>query len=125
MRRKYVDPLETVGWLNRGRDAIDGRKVVFKKGINEEENTQKTRLPTSLVRKDIFSEDRLKEYLNCVKKNARKTRVVKSILCMQMKDWMGRSENNLIDQYDEETVLLQILQEDTEVGDVVRKLKNR
>jgi len=35
------------------------------------------------------------------------------------------SENNLIDQYDEETVLLQIPQDDTKVEDVMRKFKNQ
>ena len=35
------------------------------------------------------------------------------------------SEDNLIDQYNEDTVLLQIPQEDTDVGDVMRKFKIR
>ena len=43
----------------------------------------------------------------------------------ETKDKCKVSENNLIDQYDEETVLLQIPQEDTEVGDVTKKFKNQ
>jgi len=35
------------------------------------------------------------------------------------------SENNLIDQYDEETVLLQIPQDDTRVKVVMRKFNNK
>jgi len=43
----------------------------------------------------------------------------------ETKEECGISGNNLIDQYDGETVLLQIPQEDTEVGDAMRKFKNR
>jgi len=42
--------------------------VYTKKCISEEEMRKKTRLSTTLVLKDIFSEDRLKEYLNDVEK---------------------------------------------------------
>lgn len=55
--------------------------------INGDENPEKTRLSTSLVFKDIFSEDRLKEYLNDVEKNVRKTMVAASILSMQVRGW--------------------------------------
>ena len=57
--------------------------MIFEKYINEEENPEKTRISTSLVLEGIFSEDRLKEYLNDVEKNARKIRVV-TILCIEM-----------------------------------------
>ena len=43
----------------------------------------------------------------------------------ETKDKCKVSENNLIDQYDEETVLLQIPQEDTKVEDAMRKFKNQ
>ncbi len=42
----------------------------------------------------------------------------------ETKDECKVSENNLIDQYDEETVLLQIPQEDTKVEDVTGKFKD-
>jgi len=176
IRKKYTDPLETVGWLNSGKGAIDGRVTVFEKCINEEENPEKTRLSTSLVLKDIFSEDRLKEYLNCVEKKCEKNKSCNKYIVYTDElsdsencDWFycsenlvyfskqkrtsnkeldkligiksksrvnaynsdekkvkcGISENNLIDQYDEETVLLQIPQDDTKVTDVVCKFKDQ
>jgi len=42
--------------------------VNIEKCISEDEMRKKTRLSTTLVLKDIFSEDRLKEYLNDVEK---------------------------------------------------------
>jgi hypothetical protein len=74
--RRYIDPLETVGWLNRGIDPGDKRVVVFETCINEDEIAQKTRLSTSLALKDIFSVDELKEYLNVLGKNARKRKKI-------------------------------------------------
>jgi len=54
--------------------SIDWRVLAFEECINEEENSQKTRLSTSLVLKDVFSGNRLKEYLNDIEKKCEKNK---------------------------------------------------
>jgi len=44
----------------------DDGKRIFEKCINKDKTPRKIRLSTNLVLKDIFSEDRLKEYPNNV-----------------------------------------------------------
>jgi hypothetical protein len=80
IRNKYIAPLETVGWLDRDKDPTDGRVVVFEKCKNEEETPEKTRLSTSLVLKDIFSEDELKEYLNDIEKECERNKGLKHVV---------------------------------------------
>ena len=47
---------------------FDDGKWIFEKCINKDKPPRKIRLPTSLVLKDIFSENKLKEYLMMLKK---------------------------------------------------------
>jgi len=173
IRRRYVDPLETVGWLNRGTDPVDKRIAVFETCINENEIAQKARLSTSLALKDLFSMDELKEYLNALEKKCAQKKEnaytrneksdgveklnwfycdenrayffeqkkgiknetdkeyeeknknrIKSCNSEETKEKNGISDMGLINQYDEETVLLQIPQEDTRIEDVVKKFKD-
>ena len=173
IRRRYVDPLETVGWLNRGTDPIDKRIAVFELCIYEDEIAQKARLSTSLALKDIFSVNELKEYLNILEKKCAQNKenvhtVIEKRDSDEKYDWFYCDENRayflehkegikeeidkeyeeknksrinscnseetkekcelfdseLLDQYDEETVLLQIPQEDTKIEDVIKKFKD-
>ena len=50
----------------------DYGKQIFEKCINKDKTPRKIRFPTSLVLKDIFSEDGLKEYPNNVGKKCAK-----------------------------------------------------
>jgi hypothetical protein len=173
IRNRYVTPLETVGWLNRDKDPVDGRIVIFEKCKNEEESPEKTRLSTSLVLGDIFSEDELKGYLKDIEKECESNKGLKYTMytnggldgstdwfycdenCVYFSEEKENSkrdlgersevenksrvnshnleekkgncevkENELIDHYDEETVLLQIPQDDTKVEDVLKKFKD-
>lgn len=74
LRRRYCEPLETVGWLDRGKDTIDKRQVIFKKCIDDEENPEKTCESTQSVFKDMFSVDELKEYLEDVEEECAKNK---------------------------------------------------
>ena len=173
LRRKYVEPLETVGWMDREKDPDDGRKWIFEK-CHENAESQKIRNCAQLVFRDIFPEDRIKEYVESVKKICAQHGCSKVVCggevlgsggykwfysgsdCAYSSEQEGEIETkikeendckneqrtnahnsgeenfgcrilkaNLIDQYDEETVLLQIPQDDTKIEDVVKKFKNQ
>ncbi len=172
LRRKYVEPLETVGWLDREKDPEDGRRWVFENCGNGED-TGEIRNCAHLVFRDIFPESRLKEYVESVEKECAKREggsiVVEGrrVEVDQEYGWFygncayfseqanegkggleeetgSKSENrtnthnsgeeefecgtlkgNLIESYDEETVLSQISQEDMMVEDVVKKFKDQ
>ena len=175
LRRKYVDPLETVGWLDEDKDPSDGRQKIFERCIDANDDSRNIRNCTQLVFKDTFSEYKLKENLKDIERVCAQNGGCDYIvyggerLTLEKNDWFycdeecahfseeeeeittklkegdnckseqrinaynseeinigyGKSGTNLIDQYDEETVLLQIPQEDTRVEDVVKKFKNQ
>jgi len=171
VRNKYIDPLESIGWLSRDHDDIDKRVVTFEKCRIEPEKDQTIGVYEASYFKGIYPEEKLKEYLKKLEKIWNKKRVHdKDLDCTrdcsngwfytekvpyfleqnsitkveikdentmknesstnpynleETKDKYKVSETNLIEQYDEETVLLQIPQDDTRVGDVTNKFKNQ
>ncbi|MBU7026194.1 MAG: hypothetical protein HXS48_04565 [Theionarchaea archaeon] len=174
LRRKYVDPLVAVGWLDNEWDSIDKRQKVFEICRNEEENSQNIRNYAQLIFKDIYPEERLKGYLEGIEEKCAQNNGCSHIMYREGRlepgnhNWFYCSENcayfsdqelkingkskeenelkneqranayiseeknvkpsiskdNLLDQYDEETVLQQIPEEDTKVEDVMGKFKN-
>ena len=171
VRNKFIEPLESIGWLSRGHDHIDGRVVTIEKCRIEPEKDQTIGVYEASYFKGIFPEEKLNEYLRELEEIWNKKRVhdkdsdytrdcsngwfytekvpyfleqnsktkdgIKDENLMknessanpynleETKDKCDISKNNLIDQYDEETVLLQIPQEDTTIEDVMRKSKIR
>jgi len=151
---------------------FDTEEVIFRKCRIDDENDETIGVYERLYFKDIFPEEKLKEYLEELEKiwnkNGKYNTEVNSIVkeCnkyswfytekvpyflkknnetnKEIKDEnymkngssinphnLGEKEedykvleDHLIDQYDEETVLLQIPQEDTKIEDVMKKFKN-
>ncbi len=162
VRIKFIEPLESIGWLSHDPDPVDGRKKVFEKCRIENENCETTDVYGRSYFKDIFPENKLKEYLEGLEKMRNKngknnTRVNSNSILKEknnyywfyakkvpyflednnetnkkiknenpMKNGSSINDHNLsekkenckveekelIDHYDEETVLLQIPQED-------------
>ena len=152
---------------------FDTEEVIFRKCRIDDENDETIGVYERLYFKDIFPEEKLKEYLEELEKiwnkNGKYNTEVNSIVkeCnkyswfytekvpyflkknngtnKKIKDEnymknessinphnLGEKEedykvleDHLIDQYDEETVLLQIPQEDTKIEDVMKKFKNQ
>jgi hypothetical protein len=170
VRNKFVEPLESIGWLSRDRDPIDGRRVIFEKCKIESENEGTMGDYEASYFKGIFPEEELKEYVHELENIWNKKTVDTTLSdCTQWdsswfytekvpyfleqnnqvekgtkdesstkykssgiphnlgetKEECGMEKNELIDQYDEGTVLLQIPQDDTEVGKVVEKFKDK
>jgi len=172
VRIKFIEPLESIGWLSHEPDPIDGRRKVFEKCRIENEDCETTDIYGRSYFEDIFPKEKLKEYLEGLgkirNKNGKNNNKVESILkgensyywfyvkkvpyflednngtknkmkdknnlkkensindhnLNEKKEYCEVGENELIDQYDEETVLLQIPQEDTKIEDVMKKFKN-
>jgi hypothetical protein len=169
VRNKFVEPLESIGWLSRDYDSVDRRVVVFEKCRIEPEITETMGDYEASYFKDIFPEEKLKEYVGELEKIWNKKGIDDNILdcakngnnwfCTEevpyflepnngMKEGikdekvmknesstnphsLGQTqlkcemeENQLIDHYDEETVLLQIPQDDTRIEDVIKKFKD-
>jgi len=172
LRNRFIEPLESVGWLIRELDPVDGRRVIFKECRIDPENSQTIGEYEALYFKHIFPEEKLKKYIKRLEKiqnkntkntmqltfrekmdNEKNWFYTKKVLYFLMdnnwrktgtnddnamkyesfinpynleetKEKNGISCNELIDQYDEETVLLQIPQEDTKIEDVVKKFED-
>ena len=174
LKHKFVDPLVGTGYLFRKEHPVDGRKKLFEKRISAEEMRKKTKEYQTFVLKDIFPEEKLKEYMNKIKNKLQKNSEsdeefgdeftgngnvwfytngkdlhyfleednstkedirdkddVKKQSCLNLgnseriNSKCEAEENQLIDRYDEETVLQQIPQDDTRVVDVTKKFKNQ
>ena len=177
LRNRFIEPLESVGWLNREQDPNDKRGVIFEKCRIEPENTETMEEYDASYFKEIFPEEQLEEYMRELEKiwnkngecntgidcgngdcddcdtdytwfymkkvpyfleeDEKLNEEIKDENLMKNESSINphnsteimvnneMEENTLIDQYDEETVLLQIPQDDTRVEDVVKKFKDQ
>jgi hypothetical protein len=63
LRNRFVEPLESVGWLNREQDPYDKRGYIFEKCRIEPEPTKNMGEYDASYFKEIFPKDQPKEYL--------------------------------------------------------------
>jgi hypothetical protein len=170
LRTKFLEPLEDIGWLTHEPDPTDGRKVIFVKCRIEGESSEPMDSCDHSYFRDIFPEERLKEYLGELEEVWNKNAICDGGTCEieDGYDWFfservpyfleedseadtgkkdegprkcessvnghtleGKKgecavkEQRLLDEYDEETVLQQIPQDDTRIEDVVKRFKNQ
>jgi hypothetical protein len=170
LRTKFLEPLEDIGWLTHEPDPTDGRKVIFVKCRIEGESGEPVDGCDRSYFRDIFPEERLKEYLeeleevwnlnvkcdggSCEigedgydwffservpyfleedsevepgKKDEGARKCESSINghnLEEKKEECKVKEQSLLDEYDEETVLQQIPQDDTRIEDVLKRFED-
>jgi hypothetical protein len=172
LRVKFIEPLESIGWVTKDNDPIDKRKKIFEK-CRLEENTGDIEDYEHSYFKGIFPEEKLKEFMDELeiiwnKNETCNTGIGKTVNDSDDNNWfytekvpyfledknetdkgiinensienknftnvhnLGEKKKNcevkkdeLIDTYDEETVLSQIPEEDTKLEDVTKKFKNQ
>ncbi|MGC1121349.1 MAG: hypothetical protein WBA22_09665, partial [Candidatus Methanofastidiosia archaeon] len=170
LRTKFLEPLEDIGWLTHEPDPTDGRKVIFVKCRLEGESAETADSCDRSYFRDIFPEERLKEYLGELeevwnlnvkcdggtceiedgynwffskrvpyfleedngvetgKKDEGTGKCESSINghnLQEKKEEYGTEQQRLLDEYDEETVLQQIPQDDTRIEDVLKKFEDQ
>jgi hypothetical protein len=170
LRTKFLEPLEDIGWLTHEPDPADGRRVIFVKCRLEGESDGTMDSCDHSYFRDIFPEERLKEYLGELeevwnlnvkcdggtceieedydwffservpyfleenngvdtgKKDEGTGNCESSVnghTLEEKKEECVMKEQRLLDEYDEETVLQQIPQDDTRIEDVLKRFENQ
>ncbi|MGC1121759.1 MAG: hypothetical protein WBA22_11765 [Candidatus Methanofastidiosia archaeon] len=171
LRTKFLETLEDIGWLTHEPDPTDRRRVIFVKCRLEGESGENVDSCDRSYFRDIFPEEKLKEYLgeleqvwnqnvkcdggsHCIieedgydwffservpyfleddnkvdteRKDEGTRKCESSINGHNLKEKKANcvvEEQRLLDEYDEETVLKQIPQDDTRIEDVVKRFKD-
>ena len=120
---EYIRELEIIWNKKRCNTEVDGKGKGDSVGYDSSDNNYEwfytKRVPYSLevnenMNREIKDEKLMKNENSIIPHNSKEIKANTEV-----------KENNLIVQYDEETVLLQIPQDDTRVEDIVKKFKNQ